>query len=298
MRILFYIDEEWAFGLIHKELIKHFILAGHDCDTFDWAKCRDASELYAVCHNYDRVVTILGVEHMLVNSGVPKNKIIVCAHAKCDIDAYLKYGGPVSEFCRFIAVSPFVKEYAETHLKASPVTLQIGVSRGRYTQKTPTTLRAVGYASVMSRVNHQGVEIKRGHLAAEICSKTGLQLEVAQKCTVLAIPYFWSRVDACLVTSLEEGAGMPMLEAAASGRLVITTPVGHATYLNAIGAVTMIEALEKPEDVVAQMVDHLQFFARHPLAFYHKCLKAREAMAALDWKRLAPGWIDTITKDS
>jgi hypothetical protein len=295
MRVLFYFDTEWAFGMIHRELAKHLAKAGHDCDLYDWARNTTAAELSDICGNYDCIVTLLGIERSLTSVGVPKGKIIVSAHAKCDIDAFLKYDTSVNGFRSYFVVSPFLNRYSVEKGLGSATELTIGISCDRYSKHTPATLETLGYGSVMVRNNAQGVEIKRGWVAIEVAMGLGLKLKVAQRCSYLAMPAFWNTVDCCLVTSLEEGAGMTMLEAAASGRLVITTPVGHAPMLANLGAVICTKALANDTEVLTEMTELLQAYQKHSIDFYARGLRARDAVRCLDWKYVAPRWIELIT---
>lgn len=295
MRVLFYFDTEWAFGMIHRELAKHFIRAGHDCDLYDWARCFSQSEINAINGNYDCIVTLLGVERNLVAAGIPKNRIIVCAHAKDDIDSFLKYETSVAGFRSYFVVSPFLNQYSIDRGLGKAEELTIGISVDRYPRQTPIDLRTLGYGSTMVRHNPEGQEIKRGWIATKVATYVGTRLEVAPRWSYLAMPGFWASVDCCLVTSLEEGAGMTMLEAAASGRLVITTPVGHAPMLNTMGAVICTTARENPDDVVGEMTELIRYYQKHPIQFYSRGLRAREIVRCLDWKHVAPRWIKFIT---
>ena len=80
----------------------------------------------------------------------------------------------------------------------------------------------MGYAGSMS-VKTYGVEWKRGELAEAAAREAGLAFKVAgwtgNQISIYDMPDFYRTVDAVLATSVSEGAGLPVMEAAAAGAL-------------------------------------------------------------------------------
>src|SRR5205807_3453635 len=135
--------------------------------------------------------------------------------------------------------------------------------------EVPERLATVGLASSYSQKTSLGVEIKRGELAEAAAAAAGLEFKVAgstaNQISFHDMPDFYRSVDAVLVPSVTEGAQLPIREAAAAGRLVISTPVGDFPLRasQGIGSVAPIEA-HKYKKFVAE---RLQYYRDNPADF-------------------------------
>src|SRR5262249_60337316 len=94
----------------------------------------------------------------------------------------------------------------------------------------PQGKEAVGQASSMW-ASLSGFEYKRGHLAEAAAREAGLQFRVAgstkKQIWFHDMPDFYRSVDAVLMCSTTEAAGLPAMEGAAAGRLGVGPPVGN-----------------------------------------------------------------------
>src|ERR1700686_1369057 len=117
------------------------------------------------------------------------------------------------------------------HPRRIPKVIKYGVNYRRFFTPVSSELKIVGYGGSIHRADHTGVDWKRGVLAREATEAAGLVFTPSGQFHFLAMPRYYARVDAVLVTSLREGFGLPAIEAAAAGRLVISTPVGGFPYL-------------------------------------------------------------------
>jgi hypothetical protein len=99
-------------------------------------------------------------------------------------------------------------------------------------------------------------------------------------------------VDAVLVSSLTEGAGLPAREAAAAGRLVISTPVGDFPLLTSqgIGIIAPIEARKYKNFVTAT----LKHYKESPVELVEACHKVQDAARQRDWQYMIDHWIELI----
>jgi hypothetical protein len=153
----------------------------------------------------------------------------------------------------------------------------------------------VGLASSYSQKTILGVEIKRGELA-KAAAVTGLEFKVADstanKISFHDMPEFYRSVDAVLVPSVTEGAQLPIREAAAVGRLVISTPVGDFPLRasQGIGIVAPIEA-HKNKKFVAET---LPYYRDNPADFTEICRKTQDAAKRLDWANMIGDWVELI----
>jgi glycosyltransferase involved in cell wall biosynthesis len=103
------------------------------------------------------------------------------------------------------------------------------------------------------------------------------------------MPDFYESIDALIMPSLQEGAGLPAIEAAASGRLVIGTPVGHFPRLAYEGLGILGPLDEKA--FLQFTVERLNFFKNNPIAYQHTCKIAQDAACERDWSKMVDDWI-------
>jgi len=294
MKILFFVEPNWAFGTIHQEMVKHLSAAGWQADILSWLKGYEPQEVEHIMAQYDRVVTIASGLDVLVNQyRVPPEKVIVFNYSDYDIvkaqreniahlfDRVAGYGVP-SHNLLSISLSLGIMRI--------PQVLPIGLTMGRYSGPVPSELRTVGYGTAMSRQNHYGVEFKRGSLAQECAAEAQLAFYPAHSYNYLAVPHYWQSVDCILASALYETAPIPQLEAAASGRLVLTSACGNTGELAALGIAELIPSNESQFRRVA--VERLRWYKDNPNAFREKCEKARESVKCFDWPVVLPQWME------
>ena len=83
------------------------------------------------------------------------------------------------------------------------------------------------------------------------------------------MPEFYRSVDAVVTSSISEAAQLPVMEAAAAGRLVIGTPVGHfplRAYQG--GGIIAPAAADKFRAFTAAT---LRYYKDNPTAYVEKC---------------------------
>lgn len=305
-KIMFYVDHQWALGAIHSSLRDQMQLHGWQADIKSYKQGYLISEFRQEVDSYDYVVTLPhgGTEPLEYSYGIPREKIIIVAHDEEDIirlarkrgvDAFNDYAayGVVSDTlaCSSLAIG----------IKRIPQVVRLGVEFGRYCRPIASHLDTVGYAATMSRPNEFGIERKRGYLAEECAALAGLRFALASAQRSTDQPYdqmgdFYGEVGAVLMTSLQEGAGLPPLEAAAAGRLVIGTPVGHFARLayEGLGILGPLGA----NDFRRFAVDTLKFYKENPSAYREKCSTIQEAAKHRDWSAVIPDWYDLINNPS
>jgi glycosyltransferase involved in cell wall biosynthesis len=176
-----------------------------------------------------------------------------------------------------------------------PMVAPLGTSFAKFHSAISQRLATVGYASSMS-VKTYGVEWKRGELAAAAAREAGLPFKVAgstgEQISLHDMPEFYRSVDAVLISSISESGPLPVIEAAAAGRLVIGTPVGHfplRAYQGG-GIIAPIEA----EKYKAFTTATLRYYKENPAAYVDKCHGIQEAARKFDWQHMIGGWIELI----
>jgi glycosyltransferase involved in cell wall biosynthesis len=82
------------------------------------------------------------------------------------------------------------------------------------------------------------------------------------------------------------------MEAAAAGRLVIGTPVGHfpRKAYEGGGILAPVEA----EEFKAFTVETLRYYKDNPAAYQDKCHAIQEAAKRFDWKYTIDAWVELI----
>lgn len=294
IRILFFFEDRYAFGTIHcglsKELYKHGILG----ELINWNVQYSAIEIQSFIELYDYVMTIPSAYGSLRSYGFPDKKIILCAHGEEDlIKAVATYGTTLFDrIGKFAVVSQLlVQKSIEYGIKRIPELTPIGINTNNFYWNISDRLLNVGYAAAMSVKNVFGVEIKRGELVQECCNKVNMPFVRPGLRHFLGMPQFYRTVDCVVMSSIEETVGLPIMEAAASGRLVIGTRVGHFKDHDYGVKVSL-----PPVDFVNEVVEQLRSYACDASAFQRTCRDIQDyALAHFDWSHCIKPWVQLLT---
>ena len=284
MKLAIYTYSGWSFGQLYKEVAKLL-----QADFLDWGIVFQKEEL----DKYDFILTICGPgSQFLVNHyGIPKEKIIIVAHAECDILQLLKQE-PVENWNKYAGYGVVSDSLACSSLAVGitrvPTILRQGINRSFYNMPVPTNLRTVGYAALMQRPNEYGVEIKRGHLAQKATELAGLNFKIAKDLTREEMPGFYKSIDALIMSSLQEGGAIPPYEAASAGRLVIGTPVGDFPRL-ALEGMGILAPLND-EQFIKFTVETLKFYKERNNSFIETCENIQSASRQRDWPFVIQDW--------
>ncbi len=146
----------------------------------------------------------------------------------------------------------------------------------------------------MHRADHLGIDWKRGVLAEEATAAANLAFQPAGSFHYLAMPHYYGQVDAVLVSSSREGFGLPAMEAAAAGRLVISTPVGGFPRQAELGA--GLVAPVEPDAFKVFCTERLRHFARDPDDYVRTCDRIQRAARLLDWSCVIDEWIELFAR--
>jgi len=231
LRVAFYMHNDWALGSIHKALIKEFYKRGIDSNIIDWNVKYSKEEFLAFIDIYDVFVTLPGSSATsLLTCGVPYNKIIAIAHGRYDIQHGLSQGNDFKAFRGYGGVSQDLAIFSKScDIDRNMTIVRNGINFNEFYRPTATELNVIGYAGVVKQSNHFAniKDWKRGHLVASVAEQTHTKLYVPSKRTHLAMSAYYENIDCLMVSSTEqESCGLPLLEAAAAGRLPISTLTG------------------------------------------------------------------------
>jgi glycosyltransferase involved in cell wall biosynthesis len=295
MKTLIYCDTGWSLGQLYSAVAPRL-----GADFVDWSR-RYPVEFF---QKYDRVLTLAGPgSSALVDScGVPREKVIAVAHADEDLIKFSRHDNNemVSRYAGFGVVSDTLACVSlSLGLTRVPTVLRQGISCADYACEPAERLRTVGYGAVVSRSNAFGVEIKRGELVRKVVEGLGLKFEPAMargRLTRGQMPGYYQSVDAVVCSSLQEGGAMPPYEAAASGRLVVGTPVGDFPRLALEGMGVLAPLNDGPfAEFLAQT---LRFYRSNRGCFQLKCLAIQEAARGRDWSQVADDWVRFVKESS
>ena len=150
-----------------------------------------------------------------------------------------------------------------------------------FTPKFPTASKQW----VMPPQCHLRPRASSGELAEAAAREVGLGFKVAgstrNQIRFEDMPDFCRTVDAVVTSSNGEGAGLTVIEAAAAGRLVIGTPVGHfpRKAYEGGGIIAPVDA-KKFKSFTANT---LRYYKENPQAYVDKCHAIQDAARKFDW---------------
>ena len=296
--MLVYGYTKWSHGRVYYDLCRYLHEYGYIVDILDWqVNHRDYFQKFG--RYYDVFMTALDGVHLLVDEYcVPYEKIIAVSHSEFDIRMLIEKKGieVFEKFASYGVVSEFLYCASITRgVKRIPMVVSIAVDYSEFHSDVSERLAAVGYASSLA-VETFGVEWKRGALAEASAKAAGLPFKVAgwtgEQISFHDMPDFYREVGAVLVTSITESGPLPVIEAAAAGRLVIGTPVGHFPRKAYEGA--GILAPIEPEKFKAFAADTLLYYKDNPREYVRKCRSIQDAARKFDWQYSIEEWIDLI----
>ena len=296
-KIVFYTESKWAFGSIHYSLSKRLFQYGFDCEVLDFFQPHTAEHLASIAANTCYFVTTPVGAHWLMNMHIDPQQIKAVAHAQWDLLLTNHHAGVgfYDQLNDFAVVSPILKQKsAEFGITKVPKVIPIGIDFHKFYTKSADKLRNVGYAGAYSSNNFYGVEIKRGKLVTEATEKAGLPLLMpANQMHYTGMPCFYRRVGCVVSSSLEEGAGLPMLEAGAAGRLCLGTPVGYFEENSKDGRGGVALSLE-PDKFVDDLSKALRYFSEDNDRYRKQCQRTQEYARCYDWQNYIEQWVEFL----
>lgn len=287
-RVVFFVEPEWAYGVIHYDLSKW--LQRHDirASVMPWNRQYTVQEVQDLSQHIDYFVsTPYGLEALCLHHyGIQPEQCIVVCHSREDIAYFLNLPQEFQDrIPKWAAVSDWVWGEWQERLKLQErehaiEVCNLGIDFWNFHSEPGERLESVGYAGAY-RVEHNQ-HIKRTDLVDRACQQSALPLKVAIQYHNLftTMQGFYPQVGAIVVSSTHEGAGLPAMEAAAAGRLVLSTPVGHWGRICGPGA---IELPLEPEALVEHCVEVLSYYKNNPREYRMRCLQTQEYARSYDW---------------
>ena len=296
-KIVFYMEPTWAFGTIHYELCKYLWGYGFDCQLLPWNQSYSLDEMRELIDTTDLFVTtphgwrLLGYSYKIFDPG----QCVVISHSKLDMDELIEMHGSEDfyKFHKYGAVSEWLSEVStQLGITRPAVVTPLGINTSSFYSKPNDSLRTVGCMNLGQVGVHQ--KIKRPWLLEIATQRAGLNIKAAAAYhhSFITMPGFYKSVDAVLIASTEEGAGLPLLEAGAAGKLVISTPVGHYSRVGESGAcfVPIAEA-----EFIEKTVELLSYYKDNPEKYRQRCLEIQHHAQSYDWKYVIDKWVEILS---
>lgn len=297
-KIIFFTQNRWAFGSVHNGLCKELYKFDLLCNIFDWTRDYTKNEIDMIADCYDLIVTnpeFAGMLHF--EYGVPLDKMIAISHAQWDI-LYTrhKYGLEfLKDLKNYSVISNILKIKSEEFgCPVVPEIVKYGIHFDLFYSKPSDRLVNVGYAGIKKTYNFYNQEIKRGNLSDLAIKLAGLNAVNNNNYNFLCMPAYYKKIDAVIMSSTEEGGGLPMLEGAAAGKLCVGTPVGYFEENIDGGIIVPIQS----GDFVLQTTKTLEYYKNNSKEYRQKCVDIQEyARYNYDWSRVIDKWV-TLFKEN
>jgi glycosyltransferase involved in cell wall biosynthesis len=298
MKVVFYVEPEWAYGVIHYDLSNYLTEFGITSSVMPWSRAYTTNEVEELAPQIDCFISsTTGINILNKEFKIIPEKCIAVAHSREDLVHLRNMGVEViARLKSFGVISTWLKEQSKIlGITRLPLVASLGVNTKRFHAEPPERLETLGYAGAY-KIEHNN-HIKRAHLVDEVATRVKLPLKVAQLYhnSFTTMPGFYPTVDCIIVSSTWEGAGLPALEAGSAGRLVISTPVGHWNKVSPRGA---IEVPIEEREFVERSVETIQFYKNNPREFRNRCVEIRQhAIKQYDWASVIQEWVNLINNE-
>lgn len=310
-RVVFYFEPNWAFGTVHYELIKYLWDYGFNCQLLPWNKSYTRPEMEELNSTTDLFVTtphgwrFLGYDYNTVR---PEQCAIV-SHAKLDMTELIHYHGydDFDKFYKYGAVSQWLVDLGkELGIQRTAELTPVAINYNTFYSEPNDRLQVVGYTGSYHRKDEfshgmiadslaQPKYHKRGWLVEEAVRRAGLEFRVAQNYhnSFITMPGFYKGVDAVVAASTEEGAGLPVMEGGAAGKLIISTAVGH--WAQKIGDRGGHAVPVDEQEFLEKTVEILSYYKHNPDKYRARCLEIQHHARSYDWSHVIEKWVEFLS---
>jgi glycosyltransferase involved in cell wall biosynthesis len=292
---VFYTEPEWAFGVIHYELTKYLFEHSVNATVLSWNINYNKQEIQELSDNIDYfVANPYGISLLIDKFGIVPEKCIVVAHAVRDLH-HLNIFSPDNRkrLHNYGVVSDWLLEQSILlNIDRVPMVVPIGINYESFVSEPSSELKTIGYAGTISD-NAIHKDIKRYWLIEEVSQKTNLDLKpaVTYHNSYVTMQGYYKTVDAVIIASTEEGAGLPALEASAAGKLVISTPVG--IWLSKSDNTGHTVSIDE-EHFLNETEQLLTYYKNNPEKYRKKCLETQKHAKLYDWSNVIKYWVELV----
>jgi hypothetical protein len=289
--VLFFTQNRWAFGQIHHALIKRLWEHKIFSQLLDWTQPYTSNEYNLLNSRYDTFVTTPEAVFALVAAGISPSKIVSIAHSERDIEGGIQTVG-VQMFNELksygVVHSDLIAASLARGIARTPELVRVGIDFDHYYTPVAESLRVVGYAGDSAHKTVYDVDCKRTHLIPPVMEGMPFNFKVHEFYNHICMSGYYPTIDAILVPSSSETAGLPSMEAAAAGRLVISTEVGY--FNGAAGMLCRTDDEGFVEDARKALLA-----CTDPKVYKTECERAQQyAKDNFDWKYSLDNWLNLL----
>lgn len=303
-RVIFYVDREWSLGRYHSDLIKYLFKVGIDGQILDYRKSYTVDEVQELARVTDYFISSAhGINILIEEYQVPKDQLICLLYHTFDAHELQRLIN-VQEIAQIATVSELLLPF-KSIFKRDIKLIRFGINVNSFKSKLPNKLEKIGFAGEFNTRQEteelkmqkiiEARRFKRGYLAEEIAYELGLQFyrAVNTRYTYVSMPGFYNAVDCVICCSEDEGAGGPVLEGGAAGRLIITTNVGSYQNFVTVKGADGISVAE--DDFKKEAKDLINYYRSYPGAFRDRCAEIREyAIKKYDMENTIESWCNLL----
>lgn len=295
IKVVFFFENEWAFGAVHNELAKHLFKFGISCQILHWAKQYTRQEIQELDKSIDFWITNpYGARDGLMTYGIKPNRIGLILHHPIEI-GHLE---EVTKNHHFLGVAAIERSMHNSLLEKGVenvafLPVRISVDHYRRNSPMPVELKRIGFAGASRRSDPR---VKRFFLVEQAAQNLSMDLRVADTYhnSWITNQSFYSNVDAIVVASTSEGVGLPLMEGGAGGCLVLTSPVGcYEELITPKGA----DVLPMEDgDFLKALQEKIHSYVQNPKEFRDRCEEIREHAKTYDWSYVIHLWREQFEK--
>jgi hypothetical protein len=290
--ILFFTENAWAFGQIHNALVKRLWEHGVYAHILDWKIEYSPTEIEYLKRKFDLFYTNPPqVPHLMYAFQLPPERIVTVAHAEVDIFKLLQTHPQdiFNDLKAYGVIHPsLVQASAGFGVERVPSVALNGIDFDHFYAPISENLKVVGYAGALHHIMSTGADCKRKHLVHQTMDGLPFSLHGHSFMHHLCMAGWYTDIDALLVPSSYEACGLPIMEAAAAGRLVVCARIGY--FEGQSGALVRLSDNEWVADARAALLHH-----QDPLLYRQSCERAQQyARDNFDWSNRIDGWLKLI----
>ena len=289
--VLFFTQNQWAFGQIHHALIKRLYTHGIYAHLLDFYQEYRQREYDMLNDAFDTFVTTPEAVARLMSFGIAPERIVAIAHAERDV-AGGAHNSTADVFHRlkgFAVINPTLADvWKKFGITREPSVVRNGIDFDYYYAPIASALKTVGYAGAATHPMSDGSDCKRSYLLERVMADMSLAFKASPAVNHLCMAGHYQTIDSVLITSNYEACGLPILEAAAAGRLVISSRVGY--FDGSHGTLCRTPDDEFVEDAREALNKY-----KDPILYREACEKAQAyARDHYDWEHVLQGWIEVL----
>lgn len=304
-RVVFYVDGEWSMGRFHFDLAKFLFREGIDSQLLNYVKSYTQIEVQELSKVTDYFISNgSGIRTLIQSYQIPPEKCIAVFLHPVDIQDLMIGNVDVSRLHKIATVAEWIKSHASC-FNREVQTVKFGINTNIFKSNISDSIKIIGYAAAFHtrqeteywrQINLGQPKVsKRGYLVAELAQEMNLPFYSANpiRQSFVTMPGFYNAVDVIICSSTDEGAGGPVLEGGAAGRLIITTATGGFSDLVTTKGADVVPVEENQFKQEAKKI--LQYYIDNPIKYRERCRQIQEyAVETYDLTKTIHTWVDLI----